>query len=73
MQGTYGRGEVEPKAHLTANLMGINVLQLDKAQMLTPYQAHDWYLKIVKQIVVSPSPANAGNLAGFVLSTVIRG
>jgi hypothetical protein len=26
-----GRGELEPQAHLTANLMGINALQLDKA------------------------------------------
>jgi hypothetical protein len=66
LQGTYGRGELEPQAHLTANLMGINVLQLDKAQTLTPYQAHDRYLKMeektgvaaVEQTVVSPSPAN---------------
>lgn len=46
LQGTYGRGELEPQAHLTGNLMGINVSKLDKAQTLTPYQAHDRYLKI---------------------------
>ena len=46
LQVTYGRGELRPQDHLTANLMGINVSQLDKAQTLTPYQAHDRYLKI---------------------------
>jgi hypothetical protein len=47
LQGTYGRGELRPQDHLTANLMGINVSQRDdKAQTLTPYQAHDRYLKI---------------------------
>lgn len=46
LQGTYGRGELEPHPYLTAEVMGIKYSQLDKKVTLTPYQAHDRYLKI---------------------------
>jgi len=46
LKGTYGRGELTPLPHLTAELMGINYNQLDKQTTLTPNQAHDRYLQI---------------------------
>jgi hypothetical protein len=46
LKGTYGREELEPIPHLTAELMGIDTEQHDNKKTITALEAHEMYLAI---------------------------
>jgi len=48
ISGTFSRGDLRPQEHVTPQLMGINLAELDrkKGKTLTPIQAHNRYTPI---------------------------
>ncbi len=74
--GTYGKGELQPQEHITANLMEINVSELDRGTTLTPLQAHSRYLPILnagaRLIAINQPHVPAKNQENSVQGTIIR-